>query len=813
MKNKLGAQDRKNKDDSAISQQNKLFYLTSIVKSLPGSIYWKDKEGNYLGCNDSLLEMAGMDSVIGKTDFDMPWAAQAPQIRENDLNVMRVNSTVELEEYPTLADGQNTIVLTRKTPLRDEEGNVVGVIGISLNITDRKNYESNLKKTKEQTELTLKHIVANMPGHVYWKDKNGIYLGCNTLQAKSLGFNEGSELIGKSDFDLPWSTNIAALYHKNDSRIMESRSSEIIEEESQMDGKKVIVLSHKTPMCNKKGEVTGVLGISIDITDRKRTEAELKEAKDRAEAANVAKTEFLENMRHDIRTPLAGITGFASIISDEVNDPKIKEYVENLKASSDALLNLLNEILEFIEINSNKIPIYKKKFSLKHRMEEVINLYKAIAKQKNIGLAIDFDPDIPPFLIGDSVRIHRIIMELIANAFTFTSSGSIKLAAHLASSVGQNLIVKISVQDTGIGINPDKKEEIFQQFKKLSPSYKGLYKGSGLGLAIVNEFIEDLHGEIYVESVLDEGSTFTCIIPLKKALLDEAFGSEPIRTQSVTNKVDKDIDHETHTMEHKKTGIQNSILVVEDNAIAAAVAQAMLTNLDCQIDWAIDGKSATQLAYNHEYDLIFMDIGLPDIDGFEVTRRIRLQELNKGVHVPIIALTAHLDENNKQECLKSGMNAVLTKPLTKEKAQDILNAFISNRKPPHEENKEPSESIGLKDTFDEPSIDFDLAIEQMGGQTKLVNDMLTMLINSFPAEIVLFEKSYKTKDWPAVQKLAHKMKSGASYCGTVRLKTLCTQLESAIMKNQPEHYQSLYTLLIDELSRVKVEFQKHLSLG
>ncbi|WP_019217710.1 PAS domain-containing protein, partial [Legionella tunisiensis] len=244
--------------------------LSSIIKSLPGIIYWKDKEGHYLGSNDTVLEMTGMSSVIGKTDFDMPWIETAQTLRDNDLKVMTLDTALEVEEAVTLVSGKKIIALTRKAPLHDEQGNVIGIIGISLNITHLKEQESMLRSKQEETQSTLENIVANMPGHVYWKDKNGVYLGCNNRQARSLGFQFGYEIVGKTDFDLPWGGTKAELFQRNDRHIMETGETEIIEEKSQVDGKDAIVLSHKSPMRNKQGEITGILGISIDISDRKK---------------------------------------------------------------------------------------------------------------------------------------------------------------------------------------------------------------------------------------------------------------------------------------------------------------------------------------------------------------------------------------------------------------------------------------------------------------------------------------------------------------------------------------------------------------
>jgi two-component system, OmpR family, aerobic respiration control sensor histidine kinase ArcB len=594
--------------------------LSSILKSLPGSIYWKDKEGYYLGSNDTLKEMTGLSSVIGKTDFDMPWAKTAQTLRDNDLKVMTLNVVLEVEETVTLADGNEVIVLTRKAPLHDEQGNVIGIIGTSLNITHRKEQESILRMAQEQMQSTLENIVANMPGHVYWKDKTGIYLGCNNRQAKSLGFQYGYEIVGKTDFDLPWGENKAELFQRNDQHIMEIGETEIIEEKSQVDGKDAIVLSHKSPMRDKQGNITGILGISIDISERKKIETELHRAKELAEAASHAKTEFLENMRHDIRTPLTGIVGFSDIIKSEADNPHIKEYADNLVASSHALLDLMDEVLEAIRVSSGEIPGLKKKFVLNQIVQHALDLNKAKAAAKRLDFTLDFDMDIPKYLIGDSVRLHRIILELLANALNFTDVGFVKLTVQLASRNNREIIIKLIVEDSGMGIPKDKQQEIFLHFKRLTPSYKGIYKGGGLGLAVIKQFIDDLDGEIYVDSELQRGSTFTCVIPLKISLLEDETGLYDDWEKDLTPPSSQLFSTPTTSAKIPNTpGEHYYVLVVEDNAIAQTVAKSILTQLGCHVDVAINGKEALSLWKQNEYDLIFMDIGLPDMDGYQVT--------------------------------------------------------------------------------------------------------------------------------------------------------------------------------------------------
>lgn len=786
--------------------------ILSIIKALPGSIYWKDKNGVYLGCNDAMLEMTGMKSVIGKTDFEMPWAASAETIRNNDLKVMTLNSPLELEEIGTIANGERVVVLTRKTPLHDAQGNVTGIIGISLNITNRKKQEADLWSSQEQTQSTLENILAHMPGHVYWKDKNGVYLGCNNRQAQSVGFLFGYEIVGKTDFDLPWGKNQAELFRQNDLHIMQTGETEIIEEKALTEGKDAIFLSHKSPMRNKRGEITGVLGISIDITDRKKIEAELKIAKEKAEAASLAKTEFLENMRHDIRTPLSGIVGFTDIIKAEAESPRIKEYAENLIASSHALLDFMDDVLEAIHVSSGELPKVRKKFILEKIVQHVIDLNKAKASSKRLTLSLEFDPNIPRFFIGDPIRIHRILLELISNSLNFTDAGFVKLIAILAKRENREVVIKFVVEDSGMGIPKDKQQEIFLQFKRLTPSYKGIYKGAGLGLSVIKQFIDELDGEIYVESTVAKGTTFTCIIPLKTALLEDETG------------IDKDfepkIDHlEQNTVNTPSSlapstkSLKHRILLVEDNSVAQTVAKVMLSECHCQVDTAIDGQSALQLWKKNKYDLIFMDVGLPDMDGYQVTHHIRVHEVAKKYYTPIIALTAHVGEENKQRCIESGMNAVISKPLTQKKCCDILSSFIPSIQkakeiPEHGLFDLPATVEELFELSQFPIFDVEEGIKTTGTEDTLCDILNLMLNQSLVEDIALLKKAHAQGDWEQTQKIIHKIKGGVVYVGATRIKIACQYLERYWKSGQRDLLEQLYQQVLKVINETTFEMKQ-----
>ena len=658
----------------------------------------------------------------------------------------------------------------------------------------------------QQENFQLREIIENVPGDVYWKDLNGVWLGINARGSNSLKemgflFNP-HDVIGKTDVEL-FGEAVAKNFKANDQQVIQEKR-EISNEEiaTLPSGEKITQLSIKRPLYDSNRKIVGIIGNTVDITYLKNIENSLRDAKDKAEAANKAKTEFLENMRHDIRTPLIGIIGFASVIAEEVNDLKVKEHVGNLVTSSYALLDLLNEILDVIKIGSGEIPLVKKKFALNNRLSAIIDLNKSQAAHKKLNLIYQYDETIPPYLIGDPTRVHRIALELIVNALNFTHQGVVKLETKLAQTNEHDVIVKLIVEDTGIGIEPEKQQEIFIQFRRLTPSYEGIYKGVGLGLTIVKQFIDELQGEIYIESQVGVGTRFTCILPFKKPLLNEEFGSDKTLAASPRKKYAPLIKEKTtHQVPAKEQVLGKShILVVEDQPIAAQVVSNMLLKLECKVDVAPDGKIAIERIKENGYDLVFMDIGLPELDGYKTTQQIRLYELSKNSHVPIIALTAHVDDENKKKCLDVGMNAVVTKPLTKEKAEEILNAFIPYREKFYT-NKQIEQS-----TFppiERKIIDIELMKDIFNGKDELIDEMLTMLMDSFSEELAALDQYLKEGNWLAIRDIAHKLKGGASYCGTTHLKEACSYLEACIKAGKEDLYVAAYKQMLQEMALVE----------
>lgn len=783
--------------------------LEQLLAIIPGHVYWLDKNNLYQGCNETQAKAFGLKSrheIVGKRNCDLPTidAATASAWDKNNLEVMEKKLPKIFEEPSILADGTQAVVLSQKIPLFDHQGNVIGLLGVSFDVSELKKEKEELEEKFIQKDLPLEHILAHIPAHVYWKNKEGTYLGCNDSQARTLGMSSGQEIIGKTDFDLPWGSELAKAYRENDLRIMSTGLEERVEETAFINDKKVVYLSLKTPLRNKQAEVIGVLGISIDVTKQKETEKKLLEAIKNSEAANKAKTRFLENMRHDIRTPITGIIGCANLIKNLKNNSfKVEEYADILITSSEALLNFLTEVLDSIRVSSGDVPLLRKKFDLNATLKKVIKLNQSKALERNLLLKLEHDSAISKYLIGDPSRIHRIALELVTNALKYTEKGHVIVRTKLAKKDHTNLVIKIIVEDTGIGIPANEQQEIFVQFKRLTPSFQGIYQGSGLGLALVKEFLQDLDAEIYVSSEVNKGSTFTCIIPIKEALLSEEFGVDTEIEEPYSNVITLS-GHPRPSSNIKTNALvsSNQVLLVEDHPITAKITREVLLDFNYQVDIASDGATALSLLEKTSYNIIFIDLGLPDISGYEITEKIRRNEKNQSI--PIVGLTAHASVEDKRRCLSVGMNAVFIKPLMKEKMENICDIFL--HVPPSSKANKFSEKVQREDNLlvlTGEVIDLKLGNQLANGNEDLAKEFLSMLVNSFPEELIKMEAAYKLQAVETVSSILHKLRGGLSYCGVPRLKEACIRLDEYLKSDQKELIEKLYQQFLSEFNKVK----------
>lgn len=550
----------------------------------------------------------------------------------------------------------------------------------------------------------LLSIINDLPNYVFYKDKNLIYRACNKNFAIYAGFKQVDEVIGKSDYEMPWSKQEAEIYQNEDRQVLATRKPLASKEVSiSVAGDQRKLLISKSPLFSKNKIVSGVLCIYIDITEKKRAEElALIESNKKLEIANKSKSEFIANMSHDLRTPITGMLGMVQDMLNVANQTKLsmseegfQEYrsalqnisetvlhdSELLMGAIDELLQLCNEILEVTRIESGSFGYHLESFDINELVEHNIELFKPTAQHKKLQLSYDIDQDVPRYLKGYSVYLDRILLNLVGNGLKFTEKGEVKICVMLANnngtdiSVGANINLTILVKDTGIGIPEDKFDVIFEHFSRLTPSYEGLYKGAGLGLYTVKRYVEAMQGTIEVNSKLGKGACFTVELPLTVSDHTDCSKKSIRFPTSVKPATDKTILKYQANVPNQNAIA--SILLVEDNKLAAIAVTLNLKTLNCHVNTAEDGSQAIKMAQEGSYDLIFMDIGLPDFSGIEVTKKIRALNDPVKSQVPIVALTGHANNPEmRQEAIDTGMQEVLSKPAQPLEIESVLHNYV-----------------------------------------------------------------------------------------------------------------------------------------
>jgi two-component system sensor histidine kinase/response regulator len=520
---------------------------------------------------------------------------------------------------------------------RDRNGLALRISGTAVDISELKH----AMRQAEQSQALLETVIDLLPQRVFWKDAEGRFLGANRNFKADAGVDE---ILGKTDREVPWAG--AQPDSSEDSRIMASRQPVLDRVQCFTHGGRTEWRTTcKVPLIDARGEVWGVLGTYQDITPFKQAEAELIEARNAAEAASRAKSEFLATMSHEIRTPMNGVIGFTELLLQTQLDAEQRSMARTIRDSGGALLTVIDDILDFSRIEAGRMSIERSRVDAKVIAHDVVALLRPRAAEKGLQIDVQWPPLVPGRVMADAGRLRQVLINLVGNAVKFTEAGHVTIHASLEIEG----TLRIAVEDTGIGIAAEHLPRLFAKFTQADSSTTRKYGGTGLGLAISKQLIELMGGRIGVHSRPGEGSTFWISMPVED--------------------VEQDADLQPHPQQEvapppgPAQGLKHlRVLVVEDHAVNRMLATRLLTKLGCQVDCAENGRIACERAAEQHYDLIFMDCQMPEMDGFEATKAIREREREAHRHTPIIALTANAMSQDRKLCISAGMDDYVTKP-------------------------------------------------------------------------------------------------------------------------------------------------------
>lgn len=644
----------------------------SLFDYNPSGVYAYDLEGRFVTVNASQERLTGYSEMelIG-----LPIAELAvPEHRERVKSGFESVKRGEAQTYEVCLvrkDGSLIDVSVTNTPIIVDE-RIVGVYGIASDITERKRHLAQIEKLSYEHTLILNSVSEG----IFGTDLDGKLVFINPPGAKMLGFLPNEAIGGVNLSRIHQTSRDGIQYDPDDSPLMNAlRTGEAYQNGESVfwrkDGSSFLVSYRVTPLYDQ-GERKGAVVVFTDITG----EMEIIRAKESAERADRAKSEFLAIMSHELRTPMNGVIGMATLLGETELDESQHAYVDIIVQSSENLMHILNEVLDFSKIEAGKMVLSSEPMQIRHVLDQAIDLFSSRAAEKGLMLTANVAPSVPEVLVGDPDRVRQVLVNLISNAIKFTDEGGVMVTIEPGFFHQHNaLTLEVAVRDTGIGIPPDKQGLLFQSFSQIDPSINRKYGGTGLGLAICKKLIDLMDGYIGVQSREGEGSNFHFTLPLQipsenpsekpsedPAIL-EALG-ERLAQASARERLDE--------LEAKSSSLEGElrVLIAEDHPVNRRLLQEMLTKFGCICDLAQNGREAVEAATAHGYDLIFMDVQMPEMDGLESAARIG--ELSAGNGPVIIAVTAFSDKENRESCRKAGMQDFIGKPLFAEEVESLV---------------------------------------------------------------------------------------------------------------------------------------------
>nr|WP_121270626.1 PAS domain S-box protein [Pedobacter schmidteae] len=632
--------------------EHELMKLSFVASKVNNAIVINDADNHVTWVNEAFEKITGfnLEDLKGKRLGDLIAGPETDlKLLEQARSLTKKNQSFTVDMLAYRKDKRPIWLSIYNTVVFNEKGEVETEVEIIIDITDKKKAEEELQVLSLVASETNTGVnISDPEGKTTWVNQSLEKLTGYDL-AELQGHRLGDVLSGDNDVE-------QLRLIEESRRKAENKESYSIEVQARKKDGTIVWLSiSNTPVIDAMGKLERQIELITDITQRKEVERELVEAKEQALQLSEAKEMFLSVMSHEIRTPLNAVIGMTHLLMD--NDPKLSqvEDLNILKFSGENLLNIINDILDFTKIETGNLKLEPMPFSMKALATDIITSLSVNAAKKENKLRLDYDEAIPELVSGDKTRLYQILMNLLGNAIKFTDHGEVVLRLKLVFVHQDSTEIHFEVMDNGIGIPKDKLSYIFETFTQAKTDISRKYGGTGLGLAITKKLLQLYHADIHVNSIEGEGTCFSFTLNLGKAVAETS--SLPQFPQFVT-------------FAGKK------VLVVDDNEINVLIAKRILGKFGLDIDAAFNGEEAIEKVQANSYDLIFMDIKMPGIDGFETTRQIRRMSGDYFRTIPIIALTASTLHNEYSKFKASGMNGHILKPFKPEEIRSLLSSYL-----------------------------------------------------------------------------------------------------------------------------------------
>jgi two-component system sensor histidine kinase/response regulator len=652
--------------EEALRQSNDT--LRALIEACPLTIMALDPQGRVTLWNRAAERVFGWSEaeVLGHPNPMVPEDKKEEHrfLRERALKGV---ATTGVEIRRRKKDGSPIDLSVSTAPLRDARGEICGGMSVLEDISERKRSEEALRQTSE----TLRAVIQATPLATWAIDLDGKVKFWNPAAERIFGWTE-QEVLDRFLPAVPEESpeGFGALlerYRRGE------RFSGVEARRRRKDGSLIDIAFWTSPMHDAGGRINGTLGVVADISDRKRADEKLKQyagelqgkneelavALARAKEATELKSRFLANMSHEIRTPMNGVLGMSELLLGTRLDPEQQGYADAIKSSAEALLTIINDILDISKVEAGRLQTECIPFDLEATVEEALGLLVIGAQAKGLDLNYRISTDVPRCVRGDPVRLRQVLMNVVGNAVKFTDRGSVGIEMELRTETAETATVCFTVKDTGIGIAPEQRAQLFNAFVQGDTSTTRRYGGTGLGLAISAHLVKLMGGEIDFQSELGRGSTFWFTVEFQKAAAgDFAPNQAPVCVRE---------------RDHRVAGAH--ILLAEDNEINRRIAMHILEKAGYRVEAVPNGRTAVEAMAQSSFDLVLMDVQMPEMDGLEATTMIRRLE-GASRHVPIIAMTASAMAGDRQRCLGVGMDDYISKPVRREQLLKAIHSWV-----------------------------------------------------------------------------------------------------------------------------------------